>query len=206
MVGGFIELESRNPDLFTALLHRHGGDRKIKAVEISCAGDAFFLKSAHFLAVDIPTIHPVFDEEYIKPTEATKLIGLPLMIRRIFPDPSWDSKIMGWASNPHLNPLAHCLDLIVDKTSANWGNRGFEQYPALSRMLIAREDQKDITCDQGEDLDFFFKDEIKPKVKKEQERQLGMSKDQKLLAREKLVTENISRAKFEAFSVQFKEE
>jgi hypothetical protein len=199
LVGGFRELESRNPALFTSLLHIHGGDTEIKAVEITCAGDAFFLKLDKYLPVDIANIHPVWDIEYIKPTEITKLLELPLLVRRVLPDPSWGDRVTGWGTSPYANPFAHALDIIVDPESDRWGCEGFGQYEVLGRVLVAREDKKSITPRQIEAIISFIQDYVEPKMETERDNLVEMELGQMLSARKKFVKDNISKDKFEQF-------
>jgi len=85
MTNNLMEVEVTNPSLFNDLLLHSSGNRTFTGVEIACEGDKQYLNTEQFMAVDVPVVHPIFDNVnadngYIVGygvTKVSKLINLP---------------------------------------------------------------------------------------------------------------------------------
>jgi hypothetical protein len=198
----FLEIEAFNPPLFDSLLRKYGSGPKIKSVEITCRADHEHMGCGKFLPVETPPFHPIFDDAETKPTDLTKLIDLPLLVRQVFHMP-WKDRVLGQAAIS--NPEVEFLYISVDVCKDTWGIKGLGTSSTIrGRYLLLREDKKDITPHQVEAVVAFFKTKIYPKMSSERGRLIGKSKEQKHEAKEKFLEDNISRVKFEDFFVKFK--
>lgn len=161
----FIELEMTNPSLFASMLLHFSRNRTFQGVEITCEGDRIHLNMDQFIAVAVPSAHPIFDDVNDDrgliaddgATEVSKMIELPLLVRRIFPDKRWNKrKGMGTMNN---NPVAAYLKLETEVQSLEWGSpdSGDQEGEIYGRVLVVREDQLAITPRQVEAVCTCFK-------------------------------------------------
>ena len=165
LANNFIEVEMTNPSLFATMLLHSSGDRTFQGVEIACEGDKEFLKTGQFMSVAVPVIHPIFDDiNYdngliagFGATEVSKMIDLPLLVRRIFPDKRWNRK-SEMKPTTYINPVAEYLNLNTDVQSVDWGfpDLGFPKGNIYGRVLVVRKDQLAITARQVETVCAFF--------------------------------------------------
>ena len=80
------------------------------------------------MSVAVPVAHPIFDDiNYdngliagFGATEVSKMIELPLLVRRIFPNKRWNRK-REMRPTMYSNPIAIYLKLETDIKSARWG-------------------------------------------------------------------------------------
>jgi hypothetical protein len=161
----FIELEMTNPSLFASMLLHFSGNRTFQGVEITCEGDKIHLNMDQFIAVAVPVAHPIFDDVNVDggliaddgATEVSKMIELPLLVRRIFPDKRWNKR-KGMATM-YNNPVAAYLKLDTEIQSLEWGfpDSGDQEGEIYGRVLVVREDQLSITARQVEALCAYFK-------------------------------------------------
>jgi hypothetical protein len=198
----FLEIELCNPSLYDSILNRYGGDPKINGVEITCRADNQHIACEKFLAVETPPFHPIFDNQYTKPTELTKLIDLPLLVHNVY-HMAWKGEYMNQVDITNLE--VECLYISVEVCKDTWGIKGLGSPSAImGRYLVRREDEEDITPHQVEAIVAFFRTEIYPKMSSERGRLIGKLKEKKREAKEKFLEDYFARAKFEEFFVKYK--
>ncbi len=162
----FIELESTNPSLFASMLLHFSLNRTFQGVEITCKGDRIHLNTDQCIAVEVPVVHPIFDDVNDDSgliaengaTEVSKMIELPLLVRRVFPDKRWNKR-RGMDPNMYNNPVAVFLKLETEVQSLEWGfpDGGGPEGDIYGRVLVVREDQLAITTRQVEALCAYFR-------------------------------------------------
>ncbi|KAE9370875.1 hypothetical protein N431DRAFT_412639 [Stipitochalara longipes BDJ] len=211
----YIELELTNPVLFGHLLLHNSDHKTFKGVEITCEGDKKFLSTAQFLSVDVPLVHPIFDDVNndngfiagFGATAVSKMIHLPLLVRRIFPDKRWN--IFPQPKSNYSNPIAEYLNLNTDVSNRKWGSQDSGPYDGdghiYGRVLVVREDKVDITAHQVEAVAAYFKKVFECLGRERFARFKGLGGVRLQEERGKLMDEHVSRAKFEAFWKEFKE-
>jgi hypothetical protein len=186
-------------------------------VEITCEGDRHFLATEQFLSVDVPVVHPIFDDVnndngYIAgfgATEVSKMIRRPLLVRRIFPDKQWNNSYFISLFRPqnwYSNSVAEYLNLNTDITSTEWGCRdpGYNRGQIYSRVLVAREDKLAITAHQVETVAAFFKHVFETLDRQKLVQLGGLSGSSLYAARDNLMAANVSRARFVQFFTNFR--
>jgi hypothetical protein len=159
-----------NPSLFASMLLHFSRNRIFQGVEITCEGDRIHLNMDQFIAVAVPVAHPIFDDVNDDSgliadngaTEVSKMIELPLLVRRIFPDKRWN-KQKGMTPTMYNNHVAAYLKLETEIQSLEWGlpdcsGPEVEIYGHIyGRLLVVREDQLSITARQVEAVCAYFK-------------------------------------------------
>jgi hypothetical protein len=151
-----------NTPLFESLLARFGGSAKVKSVEITCQEDQQYVGWGKFVGTETPRFHPIFDDLNTTPTDISKLMNLPLLVRMICPRESWKGRV--WVHAAIQNPEVECLDINVVTSKDTWGVKGVGGVPVRGRYLLIREDMKDITPHHVEAMVAFFRNEIYPKI------------------------------------------
>jgi hypothetical protein len=209
-----LELEVTNPTLWNSLLLKHSVGQTFNGVEITCTADQEFLKLDKFITVDVSIVHPILDDENYPhpPTEISKLLDLPIMFRKCFPDKRWKDKMPQRAMG---NMAAQFLDINTDVTSDTWGMHNLGQdhqhldekgWDIFGRVLVIRHDKKDLTDYQVEALIDFLQHGVYEEIVKERHGRLfGLSQAELEVERAKLMKELASKAKFEAAFKIFKE-
>jgi hypothetical protein len=213
----YIELELTNPGLFNSLLLHNSANQTIRGVEITCEGDRQFLATEQFLSVDVPVVHPIFDDVnndngYIAGfgvTEVSRVIQVPLLVRRLFPDKEWNNKTFLSHLRPqnwYSNSVAQYLNLNTDITSTEWGCRdpGYNSGQIYSRVLVVREDELAITVRQVEAVAAFFKNVFETLDRQKLVQLGGLSGPPLHAARGNLMGANVSRARFVQFFTNFR--
>jgi hypothetical protein len=213
----YLELELTNPSLFNSLLLHNSANQTFRGVEITCEGDKNFLATEQFLSVDVPIVHPIFDDVnndngYIAgfgATEVSKMIRCPLLVRRIFPDKQWNDNSFLSFFRPHnwySNSVAEYLNLNTDITSTEWGCRdpGYSRGQIYSRVLVVREDKLAITAHQVEAVAAFFKNVFETLDRQKLVQLGGLSGSSLYAARDNLMAANVSRARFVQFFTNFR--
>lgn len=198
----FFELEVTNADLFRSVLRQNSGGIAAKGVEISCKGDMIVLGFQKYRAIDVCANHPIWDTFHMpsEPTMCSRMIGTSLRIRRIYPD----ARFAGRGFEMMDNDEARYLDIEVDGSEPCWGmpDLGYtgEYGPGkmFGRVLVVREDMKDITPKQVEAIVNFFRQDVSPKISKEI-RLARLSGEEAWTERGKFMAELVSRANFESF-------
>jgi MYND finger len=217
----YLEVELTDPPLFASMLDRHSS-RIFKGVEIACEGDSLFLDAEQFVAVDVPAAHPIF--EYADQpaalsnpnnpivsaggTDISKMIELPLMIRRIFPDKQWHNPGL-FPESVYRNSVAEYLNLNTDVKTPKWGFHDLGRSGSgqiYGRVLVIREDKLPLTVRQVEVLVAYFKKVFHTLGREKLVRCRGLLGGRLHEERAKLMAEHVSRAKFEAFWKEFKEQ
>jgi hypothetical protein len=207
----YNELEMIDPPFFASMLLRHSLGSTFKGVEITCIADEVCLNAKKFISVDVPTHHPIFDDINLPcpPTKVSKMIELPLKIRRILPDPAWRSE--KFTQNPYENQDAEFLNLETDVRSPRWGARdagalGNPKGKMYGRVLVLREDKVDVSLHQVEALTEYF-GYVFLKLAMGRHRSLrGLTGVKLREERTKLMAEHVSKAKFEMFFKEFKKQ
>jgi hypothetical protein len=213
----FLELELTNPGLFNSLLLHNSANQTFRGVEITCEGDRHFLATEQFLPVDVPVVHPIFDDVnndngYIAgfgATEVSKMIQVPLLVRRIFPDKQWNNNSLNFTFRPqnwYSNSVAEYLNLNTDIASTEWGCRdpGYDCGHIYSRVLVVREDKLAITAHQVEAVAAFFKHVFETLDRQKLVQLGGLSGPPLYAARDNLMATNVSRARFVQFFTNFR--
>jgi hypothetical protein len=217
----YLEIELTNPPLFASMLVRHSS-RIFKGVEIACEGDSMFLKAERFVAVNVPAAHPIFEftdqpDEPSNPnnpivsvggTNISKMIELPLMIRRIFPDKQWHNPGV-FLESVYRNSVAEYLNLSTDVKTPKWGFHDLGRSGKgliYGRVLVIRKDKLPITVHQVEALVAYFKKVFHTLSREKLVRYRGLLGERLFEERAKLMAEHVSRPKFESFWKEFKEQ
>jgi hypothetical protein len=122
--------------------------KRVKGVMIRCEGDIGLQigksgKWERYSEVDVTMDHAVWKE---CPTEASKVMGLPILVHKLPPNPAWDK-------NNHTrfdNQPATFLNLTVDpKEETMWGFAPLEWQREVGSVLLVRKDAKDISREQA---------------------------------------------------------
>ncbi|KAK0111867.1 hypothetical protein ONS96_001135 [Cadophora gregata f. sp. sojae] len=204
-----LELEITNAKLFWSVLIQNSGGIAAKGVEISCTGDMTILGRRKYIGVDVAVNHPIWDTFNMPsdPTVVSGMIGVPLRIQRIYPD----ARFAGKGFDTMENDDARYLDIETVKTWRHWGmpDSGYTGQSGtgkiFGRVLVVREDMKDITPQQIEAIASFFRQEVAPKMRKAgNERLSKLSAKSAQIEGKKKLTDLVSRAKFEEFFDKFK--
>jgi hypothetical protein len=218
-LNNYLELELTNPGLFNSLLLHNSANQTIRGVEITCEGDRHFLATEQFLSVDVPVVHPIFDDVnndngYIAgfgATEVSRMIQVPLLVRRLFPDKEWNNKTFLSHLRPqnwYSNSVAQYLNLNTDITSTEWGCRdpGYNSGQIYSRVLVVREDKLAITVRQVEAVAAFFKNVFETLDRQKLVQLGGLSGPPLHAARGNVMGANVSRARFVQFFTNFRDQ
>ncbi|KAH7386477.1 hypothetical protein BKA64DRAFT_646032 [Cadophora sp. MPI-SDFR-AT-0126] len=204
-----FELEVTNANLFRSVLNRYSGGTAAKGVEISCKGDMMVLGFRKYRVSDVAVNHPIWDTFHIpsEPTAASRMIQVPLRIRRIYPDRRFAGKGFDMMDNEE----ARYLDIVTDEVDPCWGmpdsgyTDEFGTGKMFGRVLVVRQDSKDVTPKQVQAVVKFFSQEVSHKINMEGKDRLSkLSVEEALIERRKIMAEVISRAIFEIFFESFK--
>lgn len=107
---------------------------EVSCVRINCTSDLAVPGKVKFEALKIPHDHPVFNEPI---TSISKLIGVPIKVRRCPPDRSLRGK-----SYNRVNQPATFLHLNADPADKGWGWAPPEWQEPPGSVIVAREDRK----------------------------------------------------------------
>lgn len=207
----FFELEVTNADLIRSVLRQNSGGIAAKGVEISCKGDMVVLGFRKYRAINVCANHPIWDtfnilsEAKMCSKMCSKMIGTPLRIRRIYPDARFAGRGFAMMDNDE----ARYLDVEIDGSNPCWGmpDSGYTGKngtgKVFGRVLVIREDMKDVTPKQVEAIVNFFSQDVSPKINEE----IGLARlsgEEAGTELGKFMAELISRAKIDSFFENFK--
>ncbi|PMD46708.1 hypothetical protein L207DRAFT_577554 [Hyaloscypha variabilis F] len=209
----YLELEVTNQDLFKVLLLHNSNNWTFRGVEIPCEADKRYLAVEQYIAVDVPVVHPIFDDVNQDNSmlvecgvlELSKKINLPLLLRRIFPDKRWVRR-PELTGESYRNSVAEYLNLNTDISSPKWGSRNlcFSGRHPYGRLLVVREDKTGITAHQVEAVAAYFKHVFEILDREKSARLGGFIGVRLCEMREELMNEHVSRVKFARFFGDFK--
>ncbi|PVH85600.1 hypothetical protein DL98DRAFT_651003 [Cadophora sp. DSE1049] len=148
--------------------------RKVKGVLIQCEGDIGINKKQsgrweRYSEVAISKQHSIWNSE---PTPASKIMGLPLLVKKQPHNPAWNQ-------NDHTrfdNQPATFLNLTVDpKVEDMWGFAPPEWQNQVGSVLLVRKDQKNLDREQAwalaEFMQFRVSDAFEDAMESGEERQ-----------------------------------
>ncbi|PVH77786.1 hypothetical protein DL98DRAFT_637040 [Cadophora sp. DSE1049] len=182
-----FELEITNANLFWSVIHRNSGGTAAKGVEVSCKGDMTVLGLRKYRDTNVAVNHPIWDA--IRPHGGLR---------------------NDWGSSSSSQNLPRCSF----RWKRPWPRCGMPDSgytgrygtgKMFGRVLVVREDMKDIKPKQIEAIVNFFSQDASPKINKEKNERLSkLSGEEARIEQNKMMAELVSRSKFERFFEKFK--
>ena len=173
------------------------------------------LGSGKFTQVEIPDNHPIFHHTDTLPTSVSKNMGLPLLVRKMtniaFKDQVKEAERLigskGLGYNPYKNRRALFLNISTNTMSRSFMYADRKIWDTLiGRVLVVRQDQKDITPHQVEALSRYCKHNIMYSIQILEEGIYDLDRVPKSIERKKLIKEHMSRSEFDKFFFNLKAE
>ena len=133
---------------------------KIHGVKVTCIGDQNVFGVEPYVPVEVPRDHQVFTMN--KPTDISRLLEFPVLIRKYPPDRAWkDDREM--QPYPYQNQAATFLHLNADPKSKHWGWAPIPEWQNdVGSVIVVRQDGKDLTTHQADALCHFCRIKMQP--------------------------------------------
>lgn len=209
--GYMVEVEMTNPSLFNSMIKSHSST-SFKGVEIACEGDMEILGLDKFTEAAVPDGHPTYEEAKRRSPELSRHMGIPPFVRKVIPldliraflrigRPHMDTA-------PLINREAVFLNLHANTKRSNWAFADILSWDTeCGRVLVVREDKKDITPEQVEAVAHYCRFVASPTMHEHSEKFDGMVEQEELSAeRSKFIKEHLCRARFDDFWEKFKKD
>ncbi|KAG8525653.1 uncharacterized protein KY384_000413 [Bacidia gigantensis] len=129
---------------------------RIQGVKISCRGEERELGTAKYSTVKVPKDHPIFRKNDAIPI--SKCVRTPLLVRKLGPDPAWETKDYG----PFVNQEATFLNLDCLASSGTFCWAAPEWQNEVGNVIVVRQDQGVLLAKHVEVLCKYLMLEIMP--------------------------------------------
>lgn len=170
---------------------------KVQGVRINCFGDQNDFGGKKYIGIAVPGDHPVFSST---PTGISTHMGLPLLIRKYPLNQAWKDKLQDMSVYPYDNQAATFMNLNADMNSEQWAWAPPQWRNDVGSVIVVRQDGKDLTPQQAEALAHYCQFKLQPVFED------SIAAGYVERTREDVVSQFLTRPKFEKFLVAFRKE
>lgn len=132
----------RKDDPVSGVIMRSNGELRVFGKQ---SGDG-----ARYMSKEVPLDDDVWKQQ---PTEGSTMMGLPLLVRKLPPNPDWDYR----ASQTTMNQLATHLNRELRTRNTTWAWASDYWQNEVGNVLVVRADGKDISPQQVNALAKYFR-------------------------------------------------